>query len=87
MAEKLTGWSAAKAVNRYVTEVIPQCRLPPSAQIRLAGTGAIFEIGNVKVVGNRVPIIVDGIIDGVITTIQKLEVLQKIESKIRFKLL
>jgi propionate catabolism operon transcriptional regulator len=23
MAEKLTGWSAAKAVNRYVTEVIP----------------------------------------------------------------
>jgi propionate catabolism operon transcriptional regulator len=86
MAEKLTGWSAKKAINRSVTEVIPDAGCHHLLKSGIPELGAIFEIGNVKVVGNRVPIIVDGKIDGVITTIQKLEVLQKIESKIRFKL-
>ncbi len=86
MAEKLTGWSAEKAINRFVTEVIPKAGCQHLLKSGKTELGAIFEIGNVKVVGNRVPIIVDGKIDGVITTIQKLEVLQKIESKIRFKL-
>jgi propionate catabolism operon transcriptional regulator len=86
MAEKLTGWSAKKAIHRSVTEVIPNAGCHHLLKSGIPELGAIFEIGNVKVVGNRVPIIVDGKIDGVITTIQKLEVLQKIESKIRFKL-
>lgn len=86
MAEKLTGWSAEKAINRHVTEVIPKAGCQDLLESGIPDLGAIFEIGNVKVVGNTVPIIVDGKIDGVITTIQKLEVLQKIESKIRFKL-
>jgi len=86
MAEKLTGWSAKKAMNRPVIEVIPNAGCHHLLKSGTPELGAIFEIGGVKVVGNRVPIIVDGKIDGVITTIQKLEVLQKIESKIRFKL-
>ena len=86
MAEKLSGWSAEKAINRHVTEVIPKAGCQDLLESGIPELGAIFEIGNVKVVGNRVPIIVDGKIDGVITTIQKLEVLQKIESKIRLKL-
>ena len=86
MAEKLTGWSAKNAINRYMTEVIPKADCQNLLKSGIPELGAIFEIGNVKVVGNRVPIIVDGNIDGVITTLQKIEVLQKIESKIRFKL-
>ena len=86
MAEKLTGWSAQEAINRHVTEVIPKAGCHHLLKSGIPELGTIFEIGNVKVVGNKVPIVVDGKIDGVITTIQKLEVLQKIESKIRLKL-
>lgn len=86
MAEKLSGWSAEKAINRCVTEVIPNAGCHHLLETGKAELGAIFEIGSGKVVANRVPIIVDGKVEGVVTTIQKLEVLQKIESKVRRKL-
>lgn len=86
MAEKITGLPAETAIGRYVTEVIPNAgchRLLESGRPEL---GAIFEIGTTKVVANRVPIIVDGRVEGVVTTFQQLEELQKIESKVRRKL-
>jgi propionate catabolism operon transcriptional regulator len=86
VAEELSGWSVANAINRDVTEVIPKAGCQHLLKSGRSELGAVLEIGNVKVVANRVPIIVDGAIEGVVTTFQKLEVLQKIESNVRRKL-
>ncbi len=83
VAEELSGWTAEQAINRNVTEVIPDAGCHNLLKTGRPELGAVFEIGTVKVVGNRVPIIVDGKIEGVVTTFQKIDVLQKIESKVR----
>jgi transcriptional regulator with PAS, ATPase and Fis domain len=86
VAEELSGWSVKNAINREVTEVIPKAGCQHLLQTGRPELGAVLEIGSVKVVANRVPIIVDGRIEGVVTTFQKLDVLQKIESNVRRKL-
>jgi len=86
VAEELSGWSAEHAMNRNVTEVIPDAGCHHLLRTGRPELGAVFEIGRVKVVGNRVPIVVDRKIEGVVTTFQKIDVLQKIESKVRRKL-
>ncbi len=86
VAEELSGWTARQAMNRNVVEVIPDAGCHHLLKTGRPELGAVFEIGNVKVVGNRVPIIVDRTIEGVVTTFQKIDVLQKIESKVRRKL-
>ncbi len=83
VAEELSGWTAENAINRNVKEVIPDAGCHHLLKTGRPELGAVFEIGNVKVVGNRVPIIVDRKIEGVVTTFQKIDVLQKIESKVR----
>ena len=86
VAEDLSGWLAAKAINRHISEIISDAGCQHLLKTGKPDLGAVFEIGNVKVVGNRVPIIVDQQIEGVVTTFQKLDVLQKLESKVRRKL-
>ncbi len=86
VAEELSGWSVKNAINREVTEVIPKAGCQHLLKTGKPELGAVLEIGSVKVVANRVPIIVDGRIEGVVTTFQKLDVLQKIESNVRRKL-
>ena len=86
VAEELSGWSVKNAINREVTEVIPKAGCQHLLRTGRPELGAVLEIGSVKVVANRVPIIVDGKIEGVVTTFQKLDVLQKIESNVRRKL-
>jgi transcriptional regulator with PAS, ATPase and Fis domain len=86
VAEELSGWSVESAINREVTEVIPKAGCQHLLKTGRPELGAVLEIGSVKVVANRVPIVVDGKIDGVVTTFQKLDVLQKIESNVRRKL-
>ncbi|MBT8333575.1 MAG: sigma 54-interacting transcriptional regulator [Deltaproteobacteria bacterium] len=86
VAQELSGWPVEKAINKDVCEVIPNAGCQHLLKTGRPELGAVLEIGNVKVVANRVPIIVDGKVDGVVTTFQKLDVLQKIESKVRRKL-
>lgn len=86
VAEELSGWSVESAIGREVTEVIPKAGCQHLLKTGRTELGAVLEIGSVKVVANRVPIIVDGKIEGVVTTFQKLDVLQKIESNVRRKL-
>lgn len=86
VAEELSGWTAERAINCSVTEVIPDAGCHLILESGRPELGAVFEIGTVKVVGNRIPIIVDQKIEGVVTTFQKLDALQKIESKVRRKL-
>jgi propionate catabolism operon transcriptional regulator len=86
VAEELSGVPVEKAINRNVIEIIPKAGCQHLLKTGRPELGAVLEIGNTKVVANRVPIIVDGKIEGVVTTFQKLDVLQKIESNVRRKL-
>jgi len=86
VAEELTGWSVDRAIGREVTEVIPKAGCQHLLRTGRPELGAVLEIGAAKVVANRVPIVVDGRIEGVMTTFQKLDVLQRIESNVRRKL-
>lgn len=86
VAEELSGWSVDEAIGREVTEVIPKAGCQHLLTTGRTELGAVLEIGKSKVVANRVPIVVDGRIEGVVTTFQKLDVLQKIESNVRRKL-
>jgi transcriptional regulator with PAS, ATPase and Fis domain len=86
VAEDLSGWPVDKAIGREVTEVIPKAGCQHLLKTGRTELGAVLEIGKSKVVANRVPIVVDGRIEGVVTTFQKLDVLQKIESNVRRKL-
>ncbi len=86
VAEELSGWRADEALGREVTEVIPKAGCQHLLKTGRTELGAVLEIGKSKVVANRVPIVVDGRIEGVVTTFQKLDVLQKIESNVRRKL-
>ena len=83
VAEDLSGWTARKAMNKKITEVIPNAGCQHLLVSGRPELGAVFKIGHTKVVGNRVPIVVDNQIEGVVTTFQKLDILQKIESKVR----
>lgn len=85
-AEQLSGWKAEKALGRYITDVIPKAHCQHLLNTAQPEIGEFLEIGNSKVVANRVPIVVDKKIEGVVTTFQQIERLQKLESKVRRQL-
>jgi transcriptional regulator, propionate catabolism operon regulatory protein len=82
-AEKVTGWSAENAIGQPVTDVIPKAHCQRLIDTGKPELGEILEIGRVKVVANRVPIIVDNRVDGVVTTFEPIDRLQTVEHKIR----
>ena len=83
IAEKISGWQAEKAIGRFITEVIPKARCQRLLDTGKAELGEILEIGRAKVVANRVPIIVDNQVEGVVTTFQPVDRLQSLEHKVR----
>ncbi len=86
VAEQFSGWKADRALGRYITEVIPKAHCHHLLKTGQPEIGEFLELGNSKVVANRVPIIVDNRIEGVVTTFQHIERLQKLESKVRRRL-
>lgn len=86
VAEQLSGWEAEKAIGHFITEVIPKAHCQRLLKTGKPELGEILEIGNAKVVANRVPIVVDNRIEGVVTTFQQIDRLQKLENKIRRQL-
>lgn len=86
VAEQLSGWKADNAVGRFITEVIPKAHCHRLLKTGQPEIGEFLEIGNSKVVANRVPIIVDNRIEGVVSTFQQIDRLQKLESKVRRQL-
>lgn len=85
-AEQLSGWKAENAVGRYITEVIPKASCHNLLKTGQPEVGEFLDLGNAKVVANRVPIVVDSHIEGVVTTFQQIERLQNLESKVRRRL-
>jgi PAS domain S-box-containing protein len=84
--EDISGWESEKALGHYVTDVIPAANCQKLLETREPELGEILEIGETRVVTNRVPIVVDKKVEGVVTTFQKIDMLQKLESKVRKKL-
>ncbi|HZK83595.1 MAG TPA: sigma 54-interacting transcriptional regulator [Desulfosporosinus sp.] len=83
VVEKLTGWTAEKAIGRLVIDVLPQSHCQNVLMNGKAEVGEIMEIGRVKVVANRIPIKVDEKVVGVVTTFQSVDRLQSLEHKVR----
>ncbi len=82
-AEKLSGWKAEKAIGLHVTEVIPKAHCQRVIQTARPELGEILEVGRNSVVANRVPIVVDNVVEGVVTTFQPIDHLQNLEQKVR----
>ena len=83
VAEKLSGWKAEEAIGRKVTEVVPKAQCHFLLKTGKPDLGEILEIGNTRVVANRVPIVVDGRPVGVVSTFQNIAKLQNLEHKVR----
>lgn len=85
-AERISGWKAKNALGSYITKVIPKAHCQTLLNTGQAEIGEILEIGDSKAIANRVPIIVDHKVEGVVTTFQEVERLQKLEGKVRRQL-
>ncbi|MGE4556265.1 MAG: sigma 54-interacting transcriptional regulator [Desulfovibrionaceae bacterium] len=85
-SEQISGWKSEKAIGRYVTDIIPAASCQKLLDTKEPELGEILELGDTRVVTNRVPIVVDNAIEGVVTTFQKIDMLQKLESQVRKKL-
>lgn len=87
VAEKITGIKAESAIGKPVDDVVENTRMDYVLKKGEAELSDIQHIGDISIVTNRVPIVVEGEIIGVVATFQELNKIQKMESKIRKKLL
>jgi len=85
--QKLTGISADQAIGRPVESVVENTRMHVVLKTGEAELGEIQKIGDYHIVTNRVPIVVEGEVVGAVATFQELDKVQRMESKIRKKLL
>lgn len=85
--QKISNVSYNKAIGKPVDEVVENTRMKQVLKSGQAELGEIQQIGDVSIVTNRVPIVVDGEVLGVVATFQEIEKIQKMESQIRKKLL
>lgn len=85
--QKLTGVTYENAINKAVDDLVENTRMLQVLKTGVAELGEIQQIGNNSIITNRVPIIVDGEVLGVVATFQETEKIQKMETQIRKKLL
>lgn len=85
-SEKISGWKAEDAIGKYITNIIPKAHCHNLLETGQPEIAEFLDIGDSKVIANRVPIIVDNKVEGVVTTFQQVERLQKLEGKVRRKL-
>lgn len=86
VAEKVIGITAEKAIGEIADDIVENTRLGTVFSTGQAELGEIQYINNVAIVTNRVPIVVDSEVIGVVATFQELEKIQKTERQIRKKL-
>ena len=80
------GCRAADAIGRPVDQVLPNTMLPDVLRSGVKQTNQMMQIGTTLTNTNRIPIVVDGQVRGVVATFQDIKQLQTTEQKIRLKL-
>ncbi|HEY8889548.1 MAG TPA: sigma 54-interacting transcriptional regulator [Clostridium sp.] len=86
IAEKIFQISGEEAVGKKVEWVVKGTKLIEVLELGQMKLGAIQEVNGSKIVTNRVPIIVDNKITGVVATFQDITKIQELEHQIRVKL-
>lgn len=86
VAEKLTGCKSDEAIGKMIDEVVENTCMLRVLRTGESELGELQQIGEISIITNRIPIIVNNEIRGVVATFQELEKIQKIERQIRKKL-
>ena len=73
-------------IGDRVQDVVPNTRLHEVVRTGQAQIGELQDIGKAKITTNRIPIVVDGKIKGVVATFNDVTELQRLERNIRIKL-
>ena len=85
--QKIAGISSNDAIGKPVDTIVENTRMKQVLKTGAPELGEIQQIGNTSIITNRVPIVVEGEVLGVVATFQEIEKIQKMESQIRKKLL
>lgn len=85
-AEKITGVTRQFALGRHITQVLPGTRMHIIMKSRRSELNQIQIIGDIKILTNRVPIIINGEVTGSIALFQDIGTIQEAEEKIRERL-
>lgn len=86
MAQKIFGIKEQDALGRHAEELIKNSKLEEVLKKGKVELGEIQEVGKSKIATNRVPIVVDNEIKGVVATFQDITELQNLEKKVRLNL-
>lgn len=85
-AEKITGITRQAALGQSVNDVLPSTRIDHIMKTSQAELNQIQAIGEIKILTNRIPIIIKGEITGAVATFQDIGTIQEAEVKIRERL-
>lgn len=86
VAERIIGCRASDSVGKPVEEVLPNTLMPEVLRSGERQMNQMMQINKTLTNTNRIPIVVDGQIRGVVATFQDVKQLQTTEQKIRLKL-
>ena len=85
-AEKIIGLPRQRAINRNIDKVLDNSRMIKVMETGEPELNQIQSSGDIKILTNRIPIIVNGEVTGAVATFQNIDTIKKAEEKIRRKL-
>jgi len=85
-AEKMFGLNSELSINKPLIDVVRSYNTVQVLKEGKASRGKLEIIKDMNIVNNAIPVIVNGDINGVVSTFQEATKLQEIEQKVRYKL-
>ncbi len=85
MAEEIFGLPRENVINKKVSDIIPNTRIHEVLKSGKAEFGDIQNTRNAVIATNRVPIVLENEVKGVVVTFQDITKIQEVEKKIRQK--
>ena len=85
-AEKIIGLPRQRAINCNIDKVLDNSRMIKVMETGEPELNQIQSSGDIKILTNRIPIIVNGEVTGAVATFQNIDTIKKAEEKIRRKL-
>lgn len=83
MAQEVFRVPREQALGKAISDLVPNTRLPEILQSGKPELGELQAIHDVKIITNRVPILVDGEVKGAVATFQEVAEVQNMEQAIR----